>query len=57
MSNIQIIKINAVAPKELEPYEFDFSYWIAFDHDMGEVIEKADTKREVERKLDEWLYF
>lgn len=51
MSNIQFYKINAATPVDLDSYEFEFSYWVAFDHDLEEVIERADTRKELERKL------
>lgn len=35
----------------LEELDYDLDYWVALDPESGDIIEKADTLGELERKL------
>jgi len=53
MSNAHTYTVHKVEGRcaALEHLDYDFDYWVALDPESGDIIEKADTLGELERKL------
>lgn len=53
MSNAHTYTVHKIEGRcpALDYLDYDLDYWVALDPESGDIIEKADTLGELERKL------